>query len=69
LTFRNSDGNSLEYALSPSLIDRFMDLTRLCDSVLVCRASPRQKEQVVNAVRKQLKPIKTCAIGDGYGQL
>jgi magnesium-transporting ATPase (P-type) len=59
------DGMTLQYALSPQVIDRFMDLTRLCDSVLVCRASPGQKEEVVKVVRRLLRPIKTCAIGDG----
>jgi magnesium-transporting ATPase (P-type) len=60
-----ADGLSLQHALNPQVVDRFMDLTRLCDSVLVCRASPGQKEDVVNTVRRHLGPIRTCAVGDG----
>ena len=43
----------------------FVQILDLCQSVIVCRASPSQKAAVVNLVRAN-KPDKiTLAIGDG----
>ncbi|XP_023931825.1 probable phospholipid-transporting ATPase VA, partial [Lingula anatina] len=58
------DGKSLSYAMHKSIVKEFLKLSSLCSSVLICRATPGQKAQVVRVVRDQLNML-TLAIGDG----
>ena len=44
--------------------DLFFDLGRLCAAVMICRASPLQKAEVVTMVKTRTTLI-TLAIGDG----
>ncbi len=47
----------------------FIDLGIRCDSVIVCRASPSQKANMVSAIREKLKDKVTLAIGDGANDI
>lgn len=42
----------------------FLRLTKYCNSVLCCRATPLQKAYIVRVVKEELK-MRTLAIGDG----
>ncbi|KAF7586202.1 hypothetical protein BBP40_009304 [Aspergillus hancockii] len=48
---------------------RFFTLAILVDSVICCRASPKQKAFLVNSIRKQVKDSITLAIGDGANDI
>lgn len=58
------DGKTLEFALHESLQSKFLELTKHCRTVIVCRATPLQKSEVVRLVQNKLK-VLTLAIGDG----
>ncbi|KAL0102090.1 hypothetical protein PUN28_018559 [Cardiocondyla obscurior] len=60
------DGKTLTVILDPrsGLITPFLELTKMCCSVLACRATPLQKAYIVRIVKKQLG-MRTLAIGDG----
>lgn len=58
------DGNSLKHALEKEMKPLLVKLTTKCSVVICCRASPKQKAQVVSAIKKSLKAM-TLAIGDG----
>ncbi|CAI5651883.1 unnamed protein product [Oreochromis niloticus] len=58
------DGLTLDKALSPDLLDRFVALVKHCRSVLCCRVTPLQKSRVVKVIREKLK-VMTLAAGDG----
>lgn len=47
----------------------FFELAVLADSVICCRASPSQKAQLVNTIRKRVKKSITLAIGDGANDI
>merc|ERR1712226_890308 len=51
-------------ALEPDVRTDFLRLTQYCRSVLCCRATPKQKGEVVKLVKNSLK-VQTLAIGDG----
>ena len=55
---------ALDVALSPECQDQFLDLARSCGTVICCRATPSNKAQIVEFVKKRTKDI-TLAIGDG----
>lgn len=61
------DGAALALVLEDEgLKEALLHLGRICASVLACRVSPKQKAQVVELVRKGVKPEPlTLAIGDG----
>ncbi|RKP21416.1 phospholipid-translocating P-type ATPase [Rozella allomycis CSF55] len=58
------DGATLIFALDFELENKFLDLAKLCHSVICCRVTPLQKAQVVRLVKDKLKKI-TLSIGDG----
>ncbi|CAD6900941.1 unnamed protein product [Tilletia controversa] len=58
------DGETLRYALSPTLSPLFLALTTQCETVVCCRVSPAQKALTVKLV-KDGKKAMTLAIGDG----
>ncbi|XP_076640988.1 phospholipid-transporting ATPase VD isoform X2 [Halictus rubicundus] len=60
------DGKTLTVILDPrsGLISSFLELTKMCTSVLACRATPLQKAYIVRIVKEQLG-MRTLAIGDG----
>ncbi|CEL05387.1 Putative Phospholipid-transporting ATPase [Aspergillus calidoustus] len=47
----------------------FFRLTILVDSVICCRASPKQKAFLVKSIRRQVKDSVTLAIGDGANDI
>lgn len=51
------------------LMPRFFKLAIMVDSVICCRASPKQKAFLVKAVRKQVSNAITLAIGDGANDI
>jgi len=53
-----------EHALQKDMEQLLLDTCCLCQSVICCRVTPRQKAQVVQLV-KYNKQTVTLAIGDG----
>lgn len=51
--------------LDAELQEEFFKIAKQCQSVIVCRASPAQKSQVVEFIRKKEPKVTTLAIGDG----
>jgi phospholipid-transporting ATPase len=45
--------------------ETFITIAELCKTVLCCRVSPKQKEEVVTLVRQFKMNSPTLAIGDG----
>ncbi|CAL8092193.1 unnamed protein product [Orchesella dallaii] len=58
------DGPTLKFALDPDLKDDFLKLCCSCRAVIVCRASPMQKAEIVELVTIRTGAV-TLAIGDG----
>ncbi|BEI88398.1 uncharacterized protein CcaverHIS019_0111160 [Cutaneotrichosporon cavernicola] len=58
------DGESLRYALDPSLKTLFLSLGTQCAAVICCRVSPAQKAQTVKLVKDGCNAM-TLSIGDG----
>ncbi|KAL2835126.1 hypothetical protein BDW59DRAFT_137165 [Aspergillus cavernicola] len=48
---------------------RFFRLAILVDSVICCRASPKQKALLVKSIRQQVRDSVTLAIGDGANDI
>lgn len=49
----------------PELSLRFNKVAQACSSVLCCRVSPKQKQEIVRLVKKCVPYARTLAIGDG----
>uniref|UniRef100_A0AAY4BEJ3 Phospholipid-transporting ATPase n=1 Tax=Denticeps clupeoides TaxID=299321 RepID=A0AAY4BEJ3_9TELE len=58
------NGQSLAYALEPTMELEFLRTACMCKTVICCRVTPLQKAQVVELVKKYKKAV-TLAIGDG----
>lgn len=59
------DGQDLGFVLeNTELSDILIDIIQFCESVVCCRATPKQKAAVVKLVKEKLQKI-TLAIGDG----
>lgn len=58
------DGDTLRYALEPSLKPLFLSLGTQCDTVVCCRVSPAQKALTVKLVKDGCNAM-TLSIGDG----
>jgi phospholipid-translocating P-type ATPase (flippase) len=58
------NGATINVALRDAVKLRFLELSQRCASVVVCRATPLNKRDVVRLVRRYLNPV-TLAIGDG----
>lgn len=64
------DGQTLSsIEADDTLKEHFFDLAILADSVICCRASPKQKAFLVRSIRKQVKKSITLAIGDGANDI
>jgi phospholipid-translocating ATPase len=58
------DGDTLRYALEPSIKPLFLSLGTQCDTVVCCRVSPAQKALTVKLVKDGCNAM-TLSIGDG----
>jgi phospholipid-translocating ATPase len=58
------DGDTLRYALDPTLKPLFLNLGTQCETVVCCRVSPAQKALTVRLV-KEGRDAMTLSIGDG----
>ncbi|KAF8328106.1 uncharacterized protein EI90DRAFT_2926464 [Cantharellus anzutake] len=58
------DGDTLRYALDPTLKPLFLNLGIQCETVVCCRVSPAQKALTVKLV-KEGRSAMTLSIGDG----
>lgn len=47
-------GDTLINALKPEISGQLMKIASFCESVLCCRVSPKQKQEVVSLVRKEV---------------
>jgi phospholipid-translocating ATPase len=64
------DGQTLSIVEADEmLMSRFFKLAVLVDSVICCRASPKQKAFLVKSVRKHVLNAITLAIGDGANDI
>ncbi|KAL2374476.1 phospholipid-translocating ATPase [Blastomyces gilchristii SLH14081] len=64
------DGQTLSTVEADApLQELFFDLAILADSVICCRASPKQKAFLVRSIRKRVKRSITLAIGDGANDI
>ncbi|KAL1953100.1 hypothetical protein VTO42DRAFT_3601 [Malbranchea cinnamomea] len=64
------DGQTLSVIeANGGLMERFFDLAILADSVICCRASPKQKAFLVRSIRKRVNKSITLAIGDGANDI
>jgi magnesium-transporting ATPase (P-type) len=60
------EGHTLTYIIdSKSMTERFLKILGQCQAVIVCRASPSQKAQVVQLIKDNDPEAVTLAIGDG----
>lgn len=68
------DSKALDMALMPEYRHKFFEVFSLCTAVICCRATPKQKAEVVNLIRSkksfrnklnQWVEISALAIGDG----
>lgn len=67
---RNADGtevdkNPEDLKFEEKLQKQVYDLCTMCNAVVCCRISPRQKAEIVKLVRRYEKNCITLAIGDG----
>ncbi|GLA38976.1 hypothetical protein AnigIFM63309_006302 [Aspergillus niger] len=64
------DGQTLSIIESDQILAaQFFRLAVLVDSVICCRASPKQKAFLVKSIRQQVKGSVTLAIGDGANDI
>ena len=49
----------------PEYADNIMTIAENCKAVVACRVSPKQKQEIVQMVRKAKPKVITLAIGDG----
>lgn len=64
------DGQTLSTIESDQTLKvRFFNLAVLVDSVICCRASPKQKAFLVKSIRTQVNDSVTLAIGDGANDI
>ncbi|ODH52983.1 hypothetical protein GX48_00851 [Paracoccidioides brasiliensis] len=64
------DGQTLSIIEADAILqERFFNLAILADSVICCRASPKQKAFLVQSIRKRVKKSITLAIGDGANDI
>ncbi|OJJ44086.1 hypothetical protein ASPZODRAFT_122340 [Penicilliopsis zonata CBS 506.65] len=64
------DGQTLStIEADAGLMARFFRLAILVDSVICCRASPKQKAFLVRTIRKHVQDAITLAIGDGANDI
>ena len=58
------EGKTLEHSLSSDCITSFLELALACNMVILCRATPKNKSQIIECIRKKTSAV-TLAIGDG----
>ena len=58
------EGSALTELLKKDFEKRFLKVALVCDSVIICRVTPKQKADVVRLIKKNTDKI-TLAIGDG----
>lgn len=64
------DGQTLSLIEANDVVrEQFFQLAVKADSVICCRASPKQKAFLVRSIRKQLTDAITLAIGDGANDI
>lgn len=58
-------GDALIHAINEPYSKKVMTIAEKCNSVIACRVSPKQKQEVVSLVRREKPTASTLAIGDG----
>ncbi|KAG6392144.1 hypothetical protein SASPL_146355 [Salvia splendens] len=58
------DGKALELCLNTNLSEKFLSIAMICDVVICCRVSPKQKASITRRV-KEYSGKTILAIGDG----
>ena len=58
------DGKVLQHALAADCQASFLELLVSCKTVICCRATPKNKAQIVEFIKNSTKSV-TLAIGDG----
>ena len=57
-------GNAVAHLIEGPLVDKFVELTKKCSSIICCRVSPLQKAEIVSIMRNKTNKM-AVAIGDG----
>lgn len=55
---------ALQYILSLECNKEFLQLALVCKTAICCRATPKNKAQIVDLVKKNTNSV-TLAVGDG----
>ncbi|EGR30447.1 phospholipid-translocating p-type flippase family protein, putative [Ichthyophthirius multifiliis] len=58
-------GTSLNHFQIPHIKNIIMDIEKYCKTVLCCRVTPKQKQEIVLTVKTHIKNSVTLAVGDG----
>lgn len=58
------DGKALNFILSFECKKEFLELAMACKTAICCRATPKNKAQIVDLIKKHTHSV-TLAIGDG----
>lgn len=58
-------GDALIHAITEKFSKNLVALADRCATVIACRVSPKQKQEVVTLVKKEKPDVTTLAIGDG----
>lgn len=58
-------GDALVHAMRSELSKKVVTIGEICQTVLACRVSPKQKQEIVTLVRREKPQANTLAIGDG----
>lgn len=58
-------GNELSFALDPACSELFLDVVIHSKTVICCRVSPAQKQNVLKMIKERVSNTTTLAIGDG----
>lgn len=58
-------GDALIHAITEKFSKSLVNLTDRCATVIACRVSPKQKQEVVSLIKKEKPDVTTLAIGDG----
>ena len=58
-------GDALKHAIKDNFSKSLIQLSDRCSTVIACRMSPKQKQEVVSLIKSNKPDVTTLAIGDG----
>lgn len=58
-------GDALIHAITERFAKSFVAIADRCATVIACRVSPKQKQEIVSLIKREKPTVTTLAIGDG----